>query len=73
MLHSALEKETKNTQADNMECYTNEKKMSFKKKKKNIFSQLFESHLHIRPSCFYVTHTHVNMCLCFIQNLESTK
>lgn len=26
MLHSALEKETKNTQADNMECETNKKK-----------------------------------------------
>lgn len=36
MLHSALEKETKNTQADNMECYTNEKK-SWSLKKKNIF------------------------------------
>lgn len=28
MLHSALEKRnSKNTQADNMECYTSEKKM----------------------------------------------
>lgn len=51
MLHSALEKETKNTQADNMECYTNEKKMSFKKKKKKTF---FPSSLNL--ICISVPH-----------------
>lgn len=56
MLHSALEKETKNTQADNMECYTNEKR-SWSLKKKKTFFPAFRISLAY-PSLMFLHHTH---------------